>query len=124
MPRLGELAERLHSTRGGSRETELKELTVRPTGAPSAAMAVTTVTPVAKPPRAVAEGAAVEGGRGGGGVAVAGVAGQVEGGVLAGSHEVVGGGLRANMRGLFAVRGGAAVAVGPCNALIFKEVML
>src|SRR5690606_38222614 len=41
------------STRGGSNETELNELTVKPIGAPSGAAVVTTVTPVAKRPSAV-----------------------------------------------------------------------
>jgi phage tail tape-measure protein len=38
----------LHSTSGGSSETELKELIVRPTGAAAASRVVTTATPVAK----------------------------------------------------------------------------
>ena len=38
---------RLHSTSGGVSDTELKELAVSPTRVPSAARAVTTVTPVA-----------------------------------------------------------------------------
>src|SRR5450830_501920 len=38
---------RLHSTRGGSSETELKELAVRPRKLPSANRVVMTVTPVA-----------------------------------------------------------------------------
>src|SRR5690349_16047222 len=41
----------LHSTRGGSSETELNELTVMPTGRPSGARAVITVTPVTNRPR-------------------------------------------------------------------------
>ena len=42
----------LHSTSGGSRDTELKLLAVTPTLRPLASAAVTTVTPVAKLPRA------------------------------------------------------------------------
>ncbi len=48
-----EFADRLHSTSGGSSETELNELTVSPSGLPSGPVAVTTVTPVAKRPSAV-----------------------------------------------------------------------
>ena len=40
-------AARLHSTSGGSSETELKELAVRPRKLPSASRVVMTVTPVA-----------------------------------------------------------------------------
>ena len=43
---------RLQSTKGGAKETELKELTVKPTKPPAGLMAVTTVTPVANCPRA------------------------------------------------------------------------
>src|SRR3990167_720746 len=43
---------RLHSTRGGVSDTELKELAVRPTNLPWASRAVTTVTPVANMPSA------------------------------------------------------------------------
>src|SRR4051812_13915543 len=43
---------RLHSTSGGLSETEAKELQVTPYGFPSAAIAVTMVTPVAKVPSA------------------------------------------------------------------------
>src|SRR5579863_3178539 len=43
---------RHHSSSGGSSETELKELTVMPTGSPSGRTAVTTVTPVAKTAKA------------------------------------------------------------------------
>ena len=43
---------RLHSTRGGSSDTELKELAVNPTGSPVALRAVTMVTPVANIPSA------------------------------------------------------------------------
>ena len=39
--------------RGGSRETEAKALTVTPTGTPFGVNPVTTVTPVAKVPRAL-----------------------------------------------------------------------
>ena len=42
--------ERLHSTSGGSSETELNELAVRPTRSPVAVRAVTMVTPVANMP--------------------------------------------------------------------------
>ncbi|MNJ57215.1 hypothetical protein D3C77_527970 [compost metagenome] len=42
---------RHHSTSGGSSDTEVKLLTVMPSG-PSAVWAVTTQTPVAKPPSA------------------------------------------------------------------------
>src|SRR6185369_12476973 len=41
-----------HSTRGGSSESALNELAVRPTGAPSAPRQVTIVTPVTKRPSA------------------------------------------------------------------------
>jgi hypothetical protein len=44
--------ERLHKTKGGESETELKELAVNPTSAPSASRAVMMVTPVAKLPKA------------------------------------------------------------------------
>jgi hypothetical protein len=44
--------ERLHSTKGGDSETELNELAVSPTNEPSAARAVTMVTPVANMPKA------------------------------------------------------------------------
>jgi hypothetical protein len=44
---------KLHSTKGGSSDTELKELTVNPTGVPSAAVVVTMVTPVANIPKAL-----------------------------------------------------------------------
>src|SRR5690348_567504 len=44
---------RLHSTIGGSSETEAKELTVTPTFSPSEPCAVTTHTPVAKWPKAL-----------------------------------------------------------------------
>src|SRR6202044_2237017 len=40
------------STRGGSSETEVKEFAVKPRGSPSAAIVVTTVTPVTKQPSA------------------------------------------------------------------------
>ncbi len=40
------------STRGGSSETEAKDWQAKPTGSPSAVRPVTTVTPVAKWPRA------------------------------------------------------------------------
>src|SRR6218665_297156 len=43
---------RLHSTSGGSSDTELKELAVSPTHLPPALRAVTLVTPVANMPRA------------------------------------------------------------------------
>src|SRR6218665_3859631 len=43
---------RLHSTSGGSSDTELKELAVSPTNLPAALRAVTMVTPVANMPRA------------------------------------------------------------------------
>jgi hypothetical protein len=42
---------------GGSSETELKLLAVRPTSSPSAPRVVTTVTPVANEPRALAAAA-------------------------------------------------------------------
>ena len=41
---------RLNSTSGGSSDTELKELQVRPAGRPSAARVVMTATPVGKQP--------------------------------------------------------------------------
>src|SRR4051812_22142868 len=44
---------RLHNTNGGFNETEAKELQVTPYGFPSAAIAVTIVTPVAKVPSAL-----------------------------------------------------------------------
>src|SRR6185436_3294846 len=44
---------RLHSTIGGSSETELKLLAVRPTSSPSTPRVVTTVTPVVNEPRAL-----------------------------------------------------------------------
>src|SRR5271170_7968954 len=50
--RLREFRARLQSIIGGSSETELKLLAVTPTGVPSAAQAVTMVTPVAKAPSA------------------------------------------------------------------------
>jgi hypothetical protein len=43
---------KLHSTKGGDRETELKEFAVKPTKVPSLARAVTMVTPVANMPKA------------------------------------------------------------------------
>ena len=43
---------RLHSTKGGDKDTELKELAVSPTKAPAALHAVTIVTPVANIPKA------------------------------------------------------------------------
>jgi hypothetical protein len=45
--------DRLHNTKGGSSDTELKELAVNPTSAPLGARAVTMVTPVANMPKAV-----------------------------------------------------------------------
>src|SRR5882757_9570921 len=45
--RLGEERERLHSTRGGFNETELKEFTVIPMAGPSTGCAVITAIPVA-----------------------------------------------------------------------------
>ena len=44
--------DRLHSTSGGESDTELKEFAVRPITWPSAARAVTMVTPVANMPSA------------------------------------------------------------------------
>jgi hypothetical protein len=44
---------RLHNTIGGSSETELKLLAVRPTSMPSAERVDTTVTPVANAPSAL-----------------------------------------------------------------------
>ncbi len=41
------MRDRLHSTSGGSSETELNELAVSPTSAPPSVRAVTMVTPVA-----------------------------------------------------------------------------
>ena len=43
--------DKLNSTSGGSRDTELKELTVSPTGAWPGRLAVMTATPVGKRPR-------------------------------------------------------------------------
>ena len=50
--RLRAVRARLHSTMGGSMDTELKLLAVMPTGVPSAARVVTMVTPVANRPSA------------------------------------------------------------------------
>ena len=47
---LGRWLERLHTTSGGASETELKELTVSPTGSPPGPRAVITVTPVGNMP--------------------------------------------------------------------------
>src|SRR5689334_12235261 len=52
MGRLLALPDRLHSTSGGSSETELKELAVKPRKLPSARRVVMTVTPVANWDRA------------------------------------------------------------------------
>ncbi|MNV74315.1 hypothetical protein D3C71_1675230 [compost metagenome] len=49
---LGALVAWLHSTKGGSSETELNELAVRPWKRPCASTVVTTVTPVTKSPSA------------------------------------------------------------------------
>src|SRR2546426_491993 len=51
--RLAELRARLHKTKGGSSDTELKLLTVRPTSRPAPSRAVTTVTPVVNAPSAL-----------------------------------------------------------------------
>ena len=51
--RVDDLRARLHSTIGGSSETELKLLAVRPTSSPSTPRVVTTVTPVVNEPRAL-----------------------------------------------------------------------
>src|SRR5215217_2418200 len=48
-----EVLAKLHSTMGGSSDTELKLLAVRPTSLPSASSVVTMVTPVANEPRAL-----------------------------------------------------------------------
>ncbi len=48
--RFCELRARHHSTSGGFKETEVKELTVTPAGVPSLARVVTTATPVANCP--------------------------------------------------------------------------
>src|SRR6476620_3167916 len=48
-----DLRARLHSTIGGSSETELKLLAVRPMSSPSTTRVVTTVTPVVNEPRAL-----------------------------------------------------------------------
>src|SRR5690348_6207311 len=45
--------DRLHSTSGGSSDTELNELAVSPTRSPAALRAVTMVTPVANMPSAL-----------------------------------------------------------------------
>lgn len=50
--RLSAFLARLHNTIGGSSDTELKLFAVKPTGVPSAARVVITVTPVAKLPSA------------------------------------------------------------------------
>src|SRR5215467_2693515 len=50
---LPEVLARLHSTIGGSRDTELKLFAVRPTSLPSTPRVVTMVTPVANAPRAM-----------------------------------------------------------------------
>src|SRR4051812_28106327 len=52
MVKLAACNDRLHSTSGGDSDTVLNELTVRPTGSPSAVRVVTTVTPVTKAPSA------------------------------------------------------------------------
>lgn len=52
------MPERLHSTNGGSSDTELNEFTVMPTGSPRVFSPVTTVTPVAKWPSALRKKAA------------------------------------------------------------------
>src|SRR5438552_13701721 len=51
--RLAALRARLHSTSGGSSDTELKLFTVRPTSRPAVSRVVTTVTPVVKVPSAL-----------------------------------------------------------------------
>src|SRR5688572_9070374 len=51
--RFGERSERLHSMRGGESDTEVNELHVRPTSAPSVPTVVTIVTPVGKVPSAL-----------------------------------------------------------------------
>jgi hypothetical protein len=48
MGMLLEFVRRLHTINGGSRDKELKELAVKPTGLPSASKTVITVTPVTK----------------------------------------------------------------------------
>src|SRR3954462_5234530 len=48
---LGAVSDWLHRISGGSSDTELKELTVRPCGLPWASTVVITVTPVTKEPR-------------------------------------------------------------------------
>ena len=50
--RFDELRARQNRIRGGSSDTEEKELAVSPTGRPCSSRVVTTVTPVAKQPRA------------------------------------------------------------------------
>ena len=50
------------SSKGGSRLTEVKLLAVRPTGLPPSSRQVTTVTPVAKQPKRVAQGARIAAG--------------------------------------------------------------
>src|SRR5688572_9954385 len=53
LERFGERSDRLHSTSGGDSDTELNELHVKPIGVPLGPAVVTTLTPVAKVPRAL-----------------------------------------------------------------------
>jgi len=54
-----ELLSKLQSTRGGAKETALNELTVSPTGVPSACVVVTIVTPVANSDKAARSASAL-----------------------------------------------------------------
>ncbi len=65
--RLGLARRSDHSTSGGSSDSALNELTVRPKATPSAPRQVTTVTPVAKAPSAARSAAGVDGVGGGNG---------------------------------------------------------
>jgi len=54
-----ELLSKLQSTRGGVKDTALNELTVSPTGVPSACVVVTIVTPVANSDKAARSASAL-----------------------------------------------------------------
>src|SRR5712691_12498574 len=56
--------DRLHSTMGGSSDTEVKELTVMPAGRPPLPKVVTRHTPVGKRPSALRKSRASNSGRG------------------------------------------------------------
>src|SRR6218665_2946517 len=96
---------RLHSTSGGSSDTELKELDVSPTNLPAALRAVTMVTPVANMPRASRDS---RGGKLGGG-------GREERGGGGGVQEKggKGGALGGSQAGRRAGRNAAIISAGP-----------